>query len=119
MPESPFFPAEVPRALQLPETSLWVKLEVSARRYPAKPAFICYGNAMTYGELKERAERLAGFLQKRCGVVKGDRVLLFAQNSFQFVIAYYAVMRADAVVVPVNPMNLTDELRKYVADCGA
>ena len=119
MPESPFFPAEVPRTLQLPQTSLWVNLEVSARRYPAKPAFICYGNTLTYAQLKERAEALAGFLQARCGVAKGDRVLLFAQNSFQFVIAYYAILRADAVVVPVNPMNLTDELRKYVADCGA
>jgi fatty-acyl-CoA synthase len=119
MRESPFWPAEVPRALQLPETSLWVNLEVSARRYPGKPAFICYDNTMTYAQLRERAEALAGFLQSRCGVAKGDRVLLFAQNSFQFVIAYYAILRADAVVVPVNPMNLTDELRKYVADCGA
>ncbi|HUQ28370.1 MAG TPA: long-chain fatty acid--CoA ligase [Usitatibacter sp.] len=114
-----FWPAEVPRALQLPETSVWVNLEVSARRYPGKPAFICYGNTMTYAQLNERALRLAGFLQKRCGVAKGDRVLLFAQNSFQFVIAYYAILRADAVVVPINPMNLTEELRRYVADCGA
>jgi fatty-acyl-CoA synthase len=33
--------------------------------------------------------------------------------------AYYGILRADAVVVPVNPMNLTDELRHYVADSGA
>ena len=119
MRESPFWPAEVPRSVQLPATSVWANLDISARRYPAKPAFICYGNTMTYAQLKERADRLAGFLQQRCGVAKGDRVLLFAQNSFEFVIAYYAILRADAVVVPINPMNLTEELRKYVADCGA
>ena len=112
MPESPFYPAEVPRTLNLPETSVWANLDISARRYPRKPAFICYGNTLTYGELKDHADRIAGFLQKRCGVAKGDRVLLFAQNSFQFVIAYYAILRADAVVVPINPMNLTAEVRK-------
>ncbi|HWM42401.1 MAG TPA: long-chain-fatty-acid--CoA ligase, partial [Burkholderiales bacterium] len=56
---------------------------------------------------------------QRCGVGRGDRVLLYAQNSPQFVIAYYAILRADAVVVPVNPMNRTEELRHYVADSDA
>ena len=113
------WPKDLPRGITLPATSIWVNLEVSARRYPSKPAFICYDNALTFARLKSESEALAGFLQKRCGVAKGDRVLLFAQNSFQFVIAYYAILRADAVVVPVNPMNLTEELRRYVKDCGA
>ena len=43
-------------------------------------------------------------------------MLLYLQNSPQFVIAYYAILRADAVVVPVNPMNRTEELRHYVED---
>ena len=47
---------------------------------------------------------------------RGDRVLLYLQNSPQFVISYYAVLRADAVVVPINPMNLADELRHYIED---
>jgi acyl-CoA synthetase (AMP-forming)/AMP-acid ligase II len=41
------------------------------------------------------------------------------QNSPQFMAAFYAILRADAVVVPVNPMNLTEELRHYVHDSGA
>jgi fatty-acyl-CoA synthase len=114
-----FYPRFIPRGLTLPQTSLWANLEISARRYPDKPAFICYDNAITFSRLKDEAERLAGYLQRRCGVAKGDRVLLFAQNSLQFVIAYYATLRADAVVVPINPMNLTEELRKYVADSGS
>ncbi|MGZ5034740.1 MAG: long-chain fatty acid--CoA ligase [Usitatibacter sp.] len=113
------WPREVPRGLTLPETSVWTNLEIAARRYPRKPAFICYDNPMTFERLKSEAEALAGFLQKRLGVAKGDRVLLFAQNSLQFVIAYYAILRVDAVVVPINPMNLTQELRLYVKDCGA
>ena len=49
----------------------------------------------------------------------GDRVLLYLQNSPQWVIGYYAILRANAVVVPVNPMNMSEELAHYVADSGA
>ncbi|QJR13352.1 Long-chain-fatty-acid--CoA ligase [Usitatibacter palustris] len=114
-----YWPREAPKSLTYPATSVWYNLEVSARRYPDKPAFICYDNAITFKALEAEALKLAGFLQKKCGVAKGDRVLLFAQNSFEFVIAYYAILRADAVVVPINPMNLTEELRGYVKDSGA
>ncbi len=113
------WPAYLPRGLTPPQTSVWVNLEVSARRYPGKAAFICYDNTLTFAQLASDAEKLAGFLQKRCAVAKGDRVLVFAQNSFAFVMAYYAILRADAVVVPINPMNLRQELRKLLADCGA
>lgn len=113
------WPRELPRNLVLPQTSVWTNLEISARRYPDKPAFICYDSVLTFAALQREAEKLAGFLQQRCGVAKGDRVLLFAQNSFNFIIAYYAILRADAIVVPINPMNLAQELRRYVDDCGA
>jgi len=49
----------------------------------------------------------------------GDRVLLYMQNSPQWILAYYGILRADAVVVPVNPMHRTEELRHYVHDTGA
>jgi fatty-acyl-CoA synthase len=114
-----FWPQEVPKKLDYPETSVWFNLEVSASRHPRKDAFICYGNAMTFARLRSEAEALAGFLQHQCGVAKGDRVLLFAQNSLQSIIAYYAILRADAVVVPINPMNLTEELRHHVTDSGS
>src|SRR5690606_14054336 len=102
-----------------PETSVWYNAEVSATRFPRKPYLIFYDTAVTFGAFRDEAERLAGFLQRECGVGKGDRVLLYMQNSPQFVIGYYAILRADAVVVPINPMNLTEELRHFVADSGA
>ncbi len=113
------WPSEVPKSLGLPQTSVWHNLEVSAARYPDKPAFNCYDNANTFAGLKVEAEALAGYLQQRWGVAKGDRVLMCMQNSLLFVIAYYAILRADAVVVPINPMNLTEEVRHYLKDCGA
>ncbi len=119
MRTSAAWPKDLPRTLTLPATSVWYNLEVSARRYPDKPAFVCYDSALTFRRLHDEAVALAGFLQRRCGVAKGDRVVLFAQNSFQFAIAYYAVLRADAVVVPLSPMNLAAELARYLEDCGA
>jgi acyl-CoA synthetase (AMP-forming)/AMP-acid ligase II len=62
--------------LALPETSLWFNLEVSATRYPNRAAVIFYDSVLTYSDLKRDAERLAGFLQAKCGVQRGDRVAL-------------------------------------------
>lgn len=107
------------RSVPLPETHLYRNVEISALRYPDKPYIIFYDTPISFSRFQHESERIVGFLQKECGVRKGDRVLLYMQNSPQFVLAYYGILRADAVVVPVNPMSLTDELAHYVADSGA
>lgn len=114
-----FWPRGIPRHLELPRTSLYYNLEVSARRYPDKVATIFYDSVLAYGALREQVDALAGWLRCECGIVRGDRVMLYLQNSPQFIIAYYAILRADAFVVPVNPMLKTEELRHYVNDSGA
>jgi fatty-acyl-CoA synthase len=108
---------KISKSLTLPETSLYENLKVSAERYPDQSAIYYYGNAISYSELNEEVNSLAGFLQQKLGVAKGDRVLLFMQNSPQFVIGFYAISRADAVVVPINPMLTADELSFYIKDC--
>jgi fatty-acyl-CoA synthase len=113
------WPPGLPRQLSFPCTSLYYNLQVAAARYADKAALVFYDTPLTYRRLHEEAEALAGFLVQRCGVQRGDRVLLFMQNSPQFVVAFYAILRADAMVVPVNPMNLTDELRHYLQDSDA
>ena len=105
--------------LTVPETSLWANLEVSARRYPRKSATVFYDARRSYPALAAEAEALAGFLQAACGVSRGDRVLLDLQNCPQFITASYAIARADAVVVPVTPMHVTDELEYACTDSGA
>ena len=113
------WPKRFPRSLTVPKTTLWHSLEVSAARYPDKPITLFYESRLTYEAFRDQALQLAGFLQRHCGIRKGDRVLLDLQNCPQFMLAYYAILRADAVVVPVSPMNLTDELAHYLADSGA
>ena len=114
-----FWPRGLPRHMSIPETDLFYNVEVSARRFPDKPYLIFYDTRISFAEFKDEAERVAGYLQRQCGVRQGDRVLLYMQNSPQFVLAYYGILRANAVVVPVNPMNMTAELRHYVRDSGA
>jgi fatty-acyl-CoA synthase len=114
-PRKPCWPARLPRELVVPSNTLWFNLEVSAHRYPDKPACLFFGRALSYRELHAQATALAGWLQAQ-GVGRGDRVVLYLQNCPQFLIAFYAVQRADAVVVPVNPMNKADELGHYITD---
>ena len=118
-PHFAHWPPGLPRHLTMPETSLWFNAEVSAQRYPDKPYIVYYDTPLSFAQFRDQAERLAGHLQQVCGVQAGDRVLLYMQNSPQWVIGFYAILRANAVVVPVNPMNMTDELAHYVSDSGA
>lgn len=113
-----FWPARLPRAITVPDTSLWDNLETSARRYPRKTALVFFGRVFTYAELLQKAERLAQYLCA-LGVKKGDRVILNMQNCPQLVIAHFAILRANAVVVPVNPMNRAEELKHYITDPDA
>ena len=113
------WPIGVPHHLELPVTSLYDNLEISARRYPNKAAILYYGGTLSYAELKQQVDALAGYLQQRCGVQHGDRVALFMQNSPQFIIAMYAILRADAMVVPVNTMNRQQEVAHIVSDSGS
>ena len=115
----PQWPRAFPRSLTVPATSLWFNLTVSAQRYPGKAACLFYDSVTTYADLQAQAERVAGHLQSACGVKPGDRVLLYLQNCPQFVAAFQGILRADAVVVPVSPMNVTDELEHNLADSGA
>ena len=102
-----------------PATNLFYNAEVSARRYPDKPFLVYYDTQVSFAAFHNEAERLAGYLEQKCAVKKGDRVLLLMQNSPQFMIGYYGILRANAVVVPLNPMNLTQELLRYAKDAGA
>jgi fatty-acyl-CoA synthase len=114
-----FWPARRPLSFPIPVTNLALNLQMSAARYPDHTAIVYYDTQITYRRLWSDVEALAGYLEKRAGVKPGDRVILDVQNSPQFVIAYYAILRANAVVVPLNPMAVTAELEVYASDSGA
>ena len=112
------WPKRLPRRITPPQTSLWHNLAVSALRFPDKPALVFFNRTLSYASVLQQAERLAARLHA-LGVRKGDRVVLNMQNCPQWVIAHFAILRADAVVVPVNPMNRAEELKHYITDPDA
>ncbi len=114
-PHYPFWPRRLPKSITLPATSLWDNLATNARRYPDKAALVFFGSTTSYRQLMEGAERLAARLAQ-LGVQRGDRVVLCMQNCPQLVMAHFAILRANAVVVPVNPMNRAEELKHYITD---
>ncbi|OFW76453.1 MAG: long-chain fatty acid--CoA ligase [Alicyclobacillus sp. RIFOXYA1_FULL_53_8] len=114
-----YWPKKIPTTLTVPETPLYDNLVVSARRYPHKTAIDYYGATLTYHQLWTQAESFAAYLQHQLNLKNGDRVLLYMQNTPQFVVAFHGVLRAGGVVVPLNPMNLTEELRFYIEDSDA
>jgi len=89
-----------------------------AEDQPKKTAITYGSQKFTYKELDEFSSRFACALID-LGVVKGDRVALFLRNSPQFVIAYFGVLKADAVVTAVNPLYREEELKCQLCDSGA
>ena len=114
----PHWPQRLPKALGLTSTNLWDNLATSAARYPDKCAVHYMGAAWSYRQIWTMSQRLAAWLASK-GVSTGDRVLLNMQNCPQWLIAHFAILRANAVVVPVNPMNRSTELQHYIVDADA
>jgi amino acid adenylation domain-containing protein len=90
----------------------------SARRLPDKIALVCQKQRITYTEIDQRSNALAHALEKR-GVGRGDRVLIFADNTVETVVAFWAVLKANAVVSVVNPLTKVDKLAYLLQDCRA
>ncbi len=112
------WPKRLPKSLAYPETPLFELVETSARRYPDRPAMIFYGTKITYAGYWDAVQRLAGALAG-LGIKKGDRVAIFMQNCPHFAIAFMGIMRANAVVVPLNPMLTGEEAAGLLEDSGA
>ncbi|HRE47903.1 MAG TPA: long-chain fatty acid--CoA ligase [Aggregatilineales bacterium] len=72
----------------------------------------------TYGEIESKSDAFAVALAE-LGVKKGDRVAIILPNCAQFVIAFYGIMKAGAIVCALNPTYPPDKLKELLQDCGA
>lgn len=84
-------------------------LERSAAALPAKTALVCGAQRVSYWELEANANRLAHGLIAG-GITRGDRVAVYLDNSVEAVTAIFAVLKAGAVFMPVNPTTKADKL---------
>jgi long-chain acyl-CoA synthetase len=93
-------------------------LTESAGRTPGAPAIRLGELELSYGELDERSARLATLLREK-GLEPGDRVGVMLPNVPEFPVAYYGVLRAGCVVVPMNVLLKRREIAFYLEDSGA
>jgi amino acid adenylation domain-containing protein len=93
-------------------------LHHAARRLPDKVAISCRGRTLTYKALEADSNALAHALRVR-GVARGDRVIVFADNTRETAVAFFSVLKAGAVVSIVNPLTKTDKLKYLLDDCRA
>lgn len=98
--------------------NLSVILEDSARRYPNKDAFIFMDNAFTYGQIDAAANQVAQGL-RASGIEKGDKVALSCLNLPYFPIAYFGILKAGAVIVPLSVLLKRDEIEYHLKDSEA
>jgi long-chain acyl-CoA synthetase len=112
------YDSQVPVHLSYPHLPLYSLLDESAARQPANPCSNFFGKRLTYRQIKELSDLFAASIGS-LGIRKGDRVILLLPNSPQFLIAYYGLLKAGAVVVPLNPLSTERELEFYLRDSGA
>ena len=93
-------------------------LEQTARRQPDKEALVCGPARLSYREVDSQANALARTLVAG-GVARGDRVLVFADNKVESVVAVWATLKANAVVSLVNPLTKADKLTYLLNDSRA
>ena len=93
-------------------------LSDSAARYPEKEFLVWRGRRITYGFMMQKVDALAAGLVGE-GLAAGDRVGLCMGNSPEYVLAYFAVLNAGAVVVPVSDQTNGRGLANILNDCQA
>jgi long-chain acyl-CoA synthetase len=93
-------------------------LEISAQKYPDKKA-IWYNNEwMTFSRIDILSNKLGNYLKEN-GIQRGDRVALLYENSFDYVVAYYAILKTGAVTVALNTDTTSETLIYLLNDSGA
>jgi long-chain acyl-CoA synthetase len=90
----------------------------AAARYGTKTALVTDARALSYAELDALSDRVAASLAVR-GIAPGDRVSLYSQNRWEWIVAYHGILKAGAVVNPINVMLTPKEVRYVLDDCGA
>jgi long-chain acyl-CoA synthetase len=113
-----YYDPQVPPHLTYPRIPLYTILDETAAKYPTSPCTNFFGKQLTYRQIKQLSDRFAAGIH-RMGIRKGDRVVLLLPNSPQFIIAYYGLLKAGAVVVPLNPLSAERELEFYLTDSEA
>jgi len=93
-------------------------LEQSARQFPEKTALVCEDQRLAYREIEEQCNRLAHALIA-LGIERGDRIAVYLDNSVEAVLSIFAILKAGAVFLVVNPTTKAEKLAYILNNCRA
>jgi long-chain acyl-CoA synthetase len=99
-------------------TNLATSLVNTTGSHPDRLAVVLEDHTLRYRDLDDLSARVASWLRGR-GIRPGDRVALMAPNVPEFVELYYGILRAGAIVVPMNPLLKSREVEYHLSDSGA
>lgn len=98
--------------------NLALLLDENASAFADRPALVLGDRMLTYAELDSAASQVAHLLVAR-GVARGDRVAVTCPNTPEFTILYFGILKAGAVVVPLNVMLKAGDVAYHLDDAGA
>lgn len=114
------YPANVNTEIELsPDIDIAGKIEATCRQYAHRIALTCMGADITFRQFDRLGSNFAGFLQKKAGVKKGDRVAIMLPNTIQFPISMLGVLKVGGILVNTNPLYTAREMRHQFRDSGA
>jgi long-chain acyl-CoA synthetase len=112
------WPVDVPKHIAYPDIPLFELLEQAAKKYPQNVALTFSERQISYAELNSLSNKFANSLSN-LGVKKGKRIAIFLPNIPQFVIAFFGVLKAGAVVTTISPLHREREVVHQLIDSGA
>ena len=111
----PGMPEEVPTP---PYRSVRDLFESAFKKYPENAAYTNMGRTLTYAELDRLSMQFACYLQGTLGLSRGERVAIMLPNVLQYPVVMCGIFRAGLVVVNVNPLYTSRELKHQLIDSG-
>ncbi len=114
------YPDGVPAEIPTPESrSVRDMIELALTAFADRPCFTNMGTTLTYRDLDRLSMQFACYLQQNLGLIKGERVAIMLPNVLQYPVVLCGIFRAGMVVVNVNPLYTSRELKHQLSDSGA
>lgn len=114
-----FYPKSVPHEVDVQAFDSVVELfEESVLKYRDAVAYECMGKQLTFSELDEMTENFAAYLQSELKMKKGDRIGIQMPNLLQYPVVMFGALRAGLIVVNVNPLYTSREMKHQYSDAG-
>ena len=111
------WPESLPHDIAIPDSTIHQTLQETAQKYPDNPAYYFQGKTITFKEIDALSNQFAHALIT-LGIKKGDRVAFMLPNIPQSPLALFGILKAGAIVTPINPLFKQHELHHQLNSAG-